>query len=75
MMIPSKSSRKLQHQIDGKLYWVRNRIERFFNKLKYSRRIATRYDQPLFSFLAFVQIATIGLWIRFVRRTMPLYRL
>jgi hypothetical protein len=33
---------------------LRNRIERFFNKLKNARRVATRYDKTADSFLAFV---------------------
>lgn len=47
-------------------YALRNRIERFFNRLKHSRRIATRYDNLASSFLGFVQLATIRQWIRFV---------
>ena len=68
-VIPTKSNRKVQRPIDRKLYALRNRIERFFNKLKNSRRIATRYDKLTSSFLGFVQIATIRIWIRFVHTT------
>ncbi len=65
-VIPTKSNRKVQRAIDRDLYKLRNRIERFFNRLKNSRRVATRYDKLASSFLGFVQIATIRLWIRFV---------
>ena len=68
-VIPTKSNRKVQHQIDRAGYALRNRIERFFNKLKHSRRVATRYDKLANSFFGFVQIATIRTWIRFVHRT------
>ncbi|MCA3160295.1 MAG: transposase, partial [Burkholderiales bacterium] len=44
-------------------------IERFFNKIKHSRRAATRYDKLASSFLGFVQLATIRCWIRFVHTT------
>ena len=39
------------------LYCERNLIERFFNKLKHSRAIATRYDKLAKIFLAGVQLA------------------
>lgn len=38
---------------------------RFFNKIKNSRRVATRYDKLASSFLGFVQLATIRIWIKF----------
>lgn len=65
-VIPTKANRKVQRAICRKTYAMRNRIERFFNKLKHSRRCATRYDKLATSFLGFVQLATIRLWIRFV---------
>ena len=37
---------------DAMAYKLRNRIERFFNKLKHFRRIATRYDRRAVHFLA-----------------------
>ena len=68
-VIPTKSNRKVQRTIDKATYAMRNRIERFFNKIKYSRRVATRYDKLASSFLGFVQLATIRCWIRFVHTT------
>ncbi len=65
-VIPTKANRKVQRPVDRKTYRLRNRIERFFNKLKNSRRVATRYDKLASSFLGFVQLATIRIWIRFV---------
>jgi hypothetical protein len=38
--------------------------ERFFNKIKQCRRIATRYDKLATNYLAFVQLASIRLWLR-----------
>ncbi|MXN63854.1 transposase [Stappia sp. GBMRC 2046] len=35
-------------------YALRNHIERCFNRLKHSRRIATRYDKTAKSFLGFL---------------------
>jgi transposase len=68
-VIPTKSNRKIQRPVDQTLYAMRNRIERFFNKLKNARRIATRYDKTVDSFLAFIQLASIRIWLRFVNRT------
>jgi transposase len=59
------ANRKVQRPVDPALDALRNRIERFFNKLKHWRRIATRYDKPADSFMAFVQLASIKLWLRF----------
>ena len=69
-VIPTKRNRKVQIKIDDYIYALRNRIERCINKLKNSRRLATRYDKTADSYLAFVQIASIRLWTRtFVNRS------
>src|SRR5262252_2392143 len=39
-------------------------VERFFNKIKQCRRVATRYDKLAANYLAFVQLASIRLWLR-----------
>jgi transposase len=44
-VIPSKSNRKFQIPDYAIAYELRNRIERFFNKLKQFHHIATRYDR------------------------------
>ncbi len=49
-IIPFKRNRKVQEPIDGFLYALRNMVERCFNKLKQSRRLATRYDKTASSF-------------------------
>ena len=46
------------------LYRARNLIERFFNKIKQCRRVATRYDKLAANYLAFVKLASIRLWLR-----------
>jgi transposase len=65
-MIPTKSTRKTQFTVDHALYSLRNRIERYFNKIKNARRVATRYDKLAASFLAFIEITSIRYWLRFV---------
>ena len=64
-MIPTKSNRKVQVVVDKAIYGLRNRIERFFNQLKNSRRVATRFDKLIESFAAFVLLAIVRIWIRF----------
>jgi transposase len=58
-VIPPKSNRTVQRACDFALYCARNLIERFFNKLKHFRAIATRYDKLARNFLAGVQLAAI----------------
>ena len=67
--IPSTATRKIQHTVDKAVYALRNRIERFFNRAKNSRRVATRYDKLIESFAAFVLLACIRIWIKFVHTT------
>jgi transposase len=64
VVIPSKRNRKIQIPHDAQAYKLRNRIERFFNKLKHFRRIATRYDRRAIYFLAAVQLASSMIWMR-----------
>ena len=42
--------------------------ERFFNKLKHFRRVATRYDKLLANFMSFVKLAAIAIWLRYLNR-------
>jgi transposase len=59
-VIPPKTNRKDKHECDFALYCERNLIERFFNKIKHFRGIATRYDKLARNYLAAVQlVATI----------------
>ena len=46
------------------LYPQRNRIERFFNKIKHFRRIGTRYEKPAPNYLAMIKLAAIHVWLR-----------
>ena len=47
------------------LYRQRNLVERFFNKLKHFRAVATRYDKHPENYLASVKLASIRIWMRF----------
>jgi transposase len=57
-VIPPKSNRKTKRDCDFALYRERNLIERFFNKIKHFRAIATRYDKLARNFLAAVQLVS-----------------
>jgi len=47
------------------LYRYRNLVERFFNKLKHFRAVATRYDKQSENYLAGVKLASARIWMRF----------
>jgi len=55
--IPPKSNRNDPICFSPYLYRARNRVERFFNRIKQCRRVATRYDGLAANYLAFIQLA------------------
>jgi transposase len=57
--IPQKSNRHDLICFSPYLYRARNRLERFFNRIKQCRRVATHYDK--LAALAFVQLASVRL--------------
>ena len=69
--IPPRANRNEPICFSPHLYRARNLIERFFNKIKQCRRIATRYDKLAANYLAFIQLASIRLWLR-VNESTPL---
>jgi transposase len=62
--IPTQRDRRQQRSVDPQIYRKRNLVERFFNKLKHFRRIATRFDKLARNFLAAISIAASRIWIR-----------
>jgi len=62
--IPPKRNRKYPICFCPCLYRARNLIERFFNKIKQCRRVATRYDKLAANYLAFAKLASIRIWLR-----------
>jgi transposase len=50
------------------LYRYRNLVERFFNKLKHFRAIATRFEKYDANYLALVKLAATRIWMRFMSR-------
>ena len=62
--IPPKSNRKGSFAFSTFLYRYRNLVERFFNKLKQFRGIATRSDKNPDNFLAAIKLVSTRIWIR-----------
>jgi transposase len=57
--------RVIELRFNRRIYKKRNAVERFFNKLKHFRAVATRYDKRDDNFLASVQLASLRIWMRF----------
>ena len=65
--IPNRSNRKTKFRWKKAIYRQCNHVERFFNKLKQFRRVATRYDKLGANFFAFVKLASVRIWLRINR--------
>jgi transposase len=50
------------------LYRYRNLVERFFNKLKHCRAVATRFEKHDANYLAAVKLVAARIWMRFMSR-------
>ncbi len=62
-VIPPKANRKNPRNTDFALYCERNLVERFFNKIKHYRGIATRFDKLANTFMAGVLLACVLIWL------------
>jgi transposase len=62
--IPSRCNRTEPICFSPYLHRARNPVERFFTKIKHCRRTVTRCDKLAANYLAFVQLASIRLWLR-----------
>ena len=61
-VIPPRSNRKTPRPYDQEIYKQRNWVERAFNRLKYYRRIATRYDRKTLYYASFLHLAAALCW-------------
>ena len=61
--IPSRKGEKFERRCDWWLYKERHLVEKLFLKLKAYRRIATRYDKLACTYLGFLCIASILIWL------------
>jgi transposase len=62
-VIPQPRNQRPCALFDPAAYRRRNRVERLINRLKQSRRIATRYEKRAANYLAMLQIGAIRLWL------------
>jgi transposase len=63
-IIPSRSNRKEPRDYDEHTYKERHLIECFFSKIKYFRRVFSRFDKKASSFMGFLAYASVILWLR-----------
>lgn len=60
--IPPKTNRKGTFAFSAWLYRQRNLVERFFNRIKHFRGIATRYDKDPANYLAALKLVAARIW-------------
>ena len=63
-VIPSSRSRWQSIPYDKHIYQDRNLVERFINKIKHFRRIATRYEKTALSFASMLFLVGAMIWLR-----------
>jgi len=62
-VIPPRSNRLELRDYDRHWYKDRNLVERFFNRIKQFRRIATRYEKLDRNFLAMITLVCAYIWL------------
>ena len=62
-VVPRRSTTASRRPFDALIYQQRNLIERFFNKIKHFRRIATRYDKLARNYKSFLFIVATLKWL------------
>lgn len=62
-VIPPRSNRREQRAYDRHVYKDRNLVERFFNRLKQFRRIATRYEKLANNFISLLNLVCTYIWL------------
>lgn len=63
-IIPARKSRVERRDYDVHLYKERHLVECFINKIKWFRRIFTRYDKLARRYTAFLHFAATLIWLR-----------
>ena len=63
-VIPPKNNVSDPWPVDWHLYKERHLVEKLFLKLKAFRRIATRYDKLAFTYMGFICLASILIWLK-----------
>lgn len=63
-VIPNRISATTRRPFNADLYKKRNCIERFFNRIKHFRRIATRYDKLARNYKSLFALVAATFWIK-----------
>ena len=63
-VIPPRAHRKSPREYDKVIYRERNRVERFFQKAKAYRRIATRYERLARNYAGMLSLVATVIWLR-----------
>ncbi len=63
-VIPPKINSRTHYEYDKHIYKERHVIECFFSKIKYFRRIFSRFDKSARNFLAFLSFVGVFIWLR-----------
>lgn len=63
-VIPPRSNRKVQRDVDYYLYKERHLIECFFSKVKHFRRVFSRFDKTAVAYMGFLAFASSIIWLR-----------
>jgi len=58
--IKPRKNRMIRKRSDKARYENRNQVERFFNRIKQCRRVATRYKKTILNVATFVWLAALG---------------
>jgi transposase len=62
-VIPVRANSTRPRPFDPHAYKARNLVERFFNRIKHFRRVATRYDKLDSRYEAFIAATSILIWL------------
>ncbi len=63
-VIPPRKNRKEPREYDKDVYKERHLIECFFGKIKYFRRIFSRFDKTAQAYMGFLNVAAIFIWLK-----------
>ena len=63
-VIPSRKNRIIGREYDHHVYKDRNLVERFFNRIKQFRRLATRYEKLARRFMAMLHLVFAFIWLQ-----------
>ncbi|MBU1007558.1 IS5 family transposase [Candidatus Dependentiae bacterium] len=63
-VIPGRKNRKMTIDYDKHIYKERSSIECFFSKIKHFRRVFSRYDKDVCSFVSFLYFVGAIIWLR-----------